>query len=76
MRELVNRCVFLDRHSGTPFPMGLVMQPSYLRAYLDSETFRQSQKVDEGKQNLAAAQVQRLDAVVKAIGNLSKMLRR
>lgn len=75
-RDLINRCAYLDAHRGTAFPLAMQMRLSHLRAYFESEVHQQALKGGDADAKLAAAQINRLDGVIKAIGHLGKILAR
>lgn len=64
----------LDRHGGTPYPQALDLPRSFARGYFESEVYQQDIKVAESRQKLDVAVVTRLDAVIKALGELGKGL--
>lgn len=76
VRDRLERCAYLDKHGGTPFPQALGLTYSRLQAYFDTEVHQQAVKAAEGEGKLAMAQINRLDGVIKAIGHLGKALAR
>lgn len=74
MRDLIDRAVFLDIHAGTPYPQALALPMSFASAYFESKVHTQHMKSEEGRQRSLNAVLQRIDGVVKAIGELGKAL--
>jgi hypothetical protein len=71
---MIDRAVFMDIHAGTPYPDALDLPMSLSRAYFDSKVHTQHQKAEEGRQRNLNVVLQRIDGVIKAIGELGKAL--
>jgi hypothetical protein len=73
-RELIDRAVVIDRTGGTPFPQVMAMPLSMVEAYFASPAYRRLVEADEKRDELSLAVINRLDNVVRAIGNLQKQV--
>lgn len=75
-RELIAQAVYLDHHGGTPYPQALQLRLSYLRSYFESAMHTEHVKAEETRAKNHLALFGRLDTVIKAIGQLGKVLSR
>lgn len=64
----------MDLHCGTPYTAALDLPLSYARAYFEHPVFTQHGKNQEARQKLDVAVVERLNALLKAIGGLGKAI--
>ncbi len=64
----------MDIHAGTPYPAALDLPMSLSRAYFESPVHTQHLKSEEGRQRNLNAVLQRIDGVIKAIGELGKAM--
>ena len=62
--------------AGTSLPAALATPLSASAAFFDSPQFAAYRKLNESKQQLGAAIMQQIGAVVQAVGGLRKSLRR
>lgn len=66
----------LDLNGGTPYALALDLPLSFARAYVEHPIYTQHAKAEEAKQRLDVAVIERLNAVIKAVGNLGRALPR
>lgn len=66
----------LTLYSSTSLNDALTMQPSVVKRFFESKQFEDWKKGRESELKLQAATVDRLNTVIRSIGNLGKVLAR
>ncbi|HEY4529170.1 MAG TPA: hypothetical protein VIG97_02390 [Luteimonas sp.] len=66
----------LSLYSSTSLPEAMTLSASDARRFCESKAFADWRSTREGESKLQAAIVDRLNGVIRSVGNLAKMLRR